>query len=51
MSAERKNPGILQNGNFGLAKAGSIIAIVGIAIMIVAIIILVAVLSSGIFFI
>jgi hypothetical protein len=51
LAAERENPGILQNGNYGLAKAGSIIAIVGIAIMIVAIIVLVALLSNGAFII
>lgn len=46
---ERIDPGILEKGNYGLAKAGKIIGIIGLAIIAVAIIIIAAVLSSGIY--
>ncbi len=47
LAKERMNPGILENGNYGLAKAGSIIGYVGLAILLILIFIIVLVLSGG----
>lgn len=47
LAKERMNPGILENGNYGLAKAGSIIGYVGLGILLLLIIIVVIVFSSG----
>lgn len=46
---ERMNPGILENGNYGLAKAGSIIGYVGIALLVVVIAIVALTLSTGVY--
>ncbi|MFN8264493.1 MAG: hypothetical protein U0T11_00340 [Chitinophagaceae bacterium] len=46
---ERIDPGILEKGNYGLAKAGKIIGIIGLAIIALAIIIIAAVISSGVY--
>lgn len=47
LAKERAEPGILKNGNYGLAKAGKIMGIVGLVIVVLAIVIIVALLASG----
>jgi hypothetical protein len=47
LNAEKKNPGTLSDGNKGLAKAGRIMSIIGLAIIAVAIIIIVVLIASG----
>ncbi len=47
LAKEQAEPGILKNGNYGLAKAGKIMGIVGLVIVVLAIVIIVALLASG----
>jgi hypothetical protein len=44
---ERENPGILQKGNYGLARAGKILSIIGLVIVVLALFLVFVILSAA----
>ncbi len=49
LTKEKQNPGILEGGNKGLAKAGLILSIIGFVYLLLVILYIVLVISSGFF--